>query len=68
MLRFHLVFSMTKTSPANAGGVEFILSWKDILEKKMTTHFYILPWEISWTGGCQATVHGIAKAWTQLSN
>ena len=45
------------------------LGWKDPLEKEMETHFSILAWRIpidsrTW----QATVHGVAKSWTQLSD
>ena len=34
------------------------------LEKAMATHSSILAWKIPWT----ATVNGVAKSWTQLSN
>ena len=40
------------------------LSWGNPLEKEMATHSSILAWEISW----MATVNGVAKCWTQLSN
>ena len=45
------------------------LGWEDHLEKGTATHFSILTWRIltvreAW----QATVHGVAKSWTQLSN
>ena len=39
------------------------LGWEDPLEKKMTAHFSILPWEIPWSeeaGGLQST--GLRKA------
>ena len=45
------------------------LDWEDPLEKETTTHSNILAWEIPWTeepGG--ATVHGVAKSQTQLSD
>ena len=39
------------------------LSPEDPLEKEMTTHSSILPWEIPWTEGAwQATVHGITES------
>ena len=39
------------------------------LEKEMATHSNILPWKIPWDRGTWwATVHGIAKSWTQLSD
>ena len=33
----------------NAGDLGSILSWKDTLEKGMTTLFSILAWRIPWT-------------------
>ena len=45
------------------------LGREDPLEKEMATHSSILAWEIPWIeepGG--ATVHGVAKSWTRLSN
>ena len=41
------------------------LSQGDPLEKGMDTHSSILAWRIPWT---EATVHGVAKSWTQLSD
>ena len=40
------------------------LGQEDPLEKKMVTHSSILAWRIPWT----ATVHGVAKSWTRLSD
>ena len=45
------------------------LGWEDPLEEGMATHSSTLAWRIptdkrAW----QATVHGVAKSWTQLSN
>ena len=45
------------------------LGWEDPLEKGTTTHSGILAWRIPWTeepGG--ATVHGVARSWTRLSD
>ena len=43
------------------------LCQEDPLEKKMTTHSSILAWRIPMDRGAwQATVHGVAKSWTQL--
>ena len=45
------------------------LGLEDPLEKGMATHSSILAWRIPWTeepGG--ATVHGVAKSWTGLSD
>ena len=42
---------------------------EDPLEKGMATHSSMLAWRISiLRGAWQATVHGLAKSWTQLSN
>ena len=38
--------------------------WENSLQKGMATHPSILTWRISWW----ATVHGVAKNPTQLSN
>ena len=45
------------------------LGWEDPLEEGMATHSSILAWRItmdrrSW----RATVHGVAKSWTRLSD
>ena len=42
------------------------LGWEDPLEEGMATHSSILAWRIPRTGAWRATVHGIAKSWTQL--
>ena len=45
------------------------LGWEDPLEKEMAIHSSILAWEIPWTEGAwQATVHGVTKSQTQLSD
>ena len=45
------------------------LGWEDPLEEGMATHSSILDWRIPMDRGtCRATVHGVAKSWTQLSN
>ena len=45
------------------------LDQEDPLEKVMATHSSILAWEIPWTEGAwRATIHGITKSQTQLSN
>ena len=31
-------------------------------------YFSIFAWEIPDRGACMATVHGVAKSWTRLSN
>ena len=45
------------------------LGWEDPLEEDMATHSSIFAWKIpmgreAWW----ATVHGVAKSWTQLSD
>ena len=44
------------------------LDLEDPLEKEMATHSSILAWETPWTEDAQASVHGVAKNWTQLSD
>ena len=38
------------------------------LEKEMATHSSILAWEIPWAEEPEATVHGVTKHQTRLSN
>ena len=40
----------------------------DILEEGMATHSSILAWRIPLTGAWWATVHGVEKSQTRLSN
>ena len=45
------------------------LGWEDPLENKMATHCSILAMENSMDRGAWwATVHGVTKSWTQLSD
>ena len=44
------------------------LRWEDTLEKEMATHSSILAWKIPWTEIWLATVHGVTKSRTRLSN
>ena len=45
------------------------LGWEDPLEKGMATHSRTLAWRISMDRGAWwATVHGVTKTWTWLSN
>ena len=45
------------------------LGWEDPLEEGMTTHSRILAWRIPKDRGAWcATVHGVAKNWTHLSD
>ena len=44
------------------------LGWEDPLEEGMATHSSILAWRIPMDSGAWwATVHVVAKRWTQLS-
>ena len=44
------------------------LGQEDPLDKEMATHSSILAWEIPWTGAWRATVHGVTKSQTRLSD
>ena len=60
-----------KHSSANAGDLRIqirSLAWEDLLEKDMATHSTIFAWRIPWIerGAWRATVHNVAKIWTQL--
>ena len=45
------------------------LGWEDPLEEGMATHSSIIAWRIPLNRGIWwATVHGVAKSWTQLSD
>ena len=58
-----------KESACNAGDPVQSLDWEDPLEKEMVTYSSILVWKNPMDGGAwSATVHGVAKSWTGLSN
>ena len=60
---------MVKNPPAMQETWVQFLGWEDPQEKGMATHCSILAWRIPWIeepGG--ATVHGVTKSQTQLSN
>ena len=44
------------------------LGQEDALEKEMATHSSILAWRIPWTEEQWATVHGVTKSRTRLSD
>ena len=45
------------------------LGWEDPLEEGVATHSSILTWRIFMDRGAwRATVHGVAKSWTRLSD
>ena len=65
-------------SASNAGDPGLILGWDDPQEKEMATHFLleILEWVLQYSclenpmdgGAWLATVHGVAKSQTRLSD
>ena len=67
-----LVAQLVKRLPAVRETPVQSLGWEDPLEKEMVTHSSTLAWKIPWTErflrAWQATVHGVAKSWTQLSH
>ena len=59
---------MVKNLPAMFKTWVQSLIWEDPLEKGKATHSSILAWRIPMDRGVWwATVHGVAKNWTQLS-
>ena len=52
-----------KESACNAGDLGLILGWTDPLEEGIATHSSILA-----SGAWQATVHGVSKSRTPLSD
>ena len=45
------------------------LGWEDRLEESMATHSSIFAWRIPMDRGAwEATVHGVTKSWTWLSD
>ena len=64
-----LVAEMVKNPPAVWETWVQSLGWEDLLEKGMATHTSILAWRIPMDRGAWwATVHGVAKSRTRLSN
>ena len=64
--------SDSKESACSAGDLVRFLGQEDLLEKGMATHSSILAWRIlPWRmdkGAWWATVQGVTKSWTQLSD
>ena len=57
-----------KESACNAGDITD-MGWENPLEEGMATHSSILAWRIPMDRGTwRATVRGIAKSWTRLSD
>ena len=58
-----------KESACNVEDLGLILGWEDLLEEGLATHSSIPAWRIPMDRGAwQATVHMVAKSWTQLSD
>ena len=58
-----------KESACTADAWVPFLAWEDPLDEVMTTHSSSLSWRIPMDRGAwQATVHGVAKSGTQLSD
>ena len=64
-----MVAQMVKNLPIMQETQVSSLGWEDPLEKGMVTHSSFLAWRIPWTEEpVGATVHGVAKSQTQLSD
>ena len=64
-----LVNQMVNNPPAMWETWVRSLGWENPLKEGMATHFSILAWRIPMDRGAwQATVHGVAKSWTELSD
>ena len=64
-----LVVQLGKNLPAMQETWLKSLGWEDPLEEGMATHSSILTWKIPVDrGACRATVHGVAKSRTWLSD
>ena len=63
-----LVAQRVKSLPATRDTWAWSLGWEDPLEEGMATHSNILAWRTPMERGAWwATVYGIAKSWTRLS-
>ena len=64
-----LVAQMVKNPPAIWETWVRSLGWEDLPEEGMATHSSILAWRISMDRGARrATVHGVTKSRTRLSD
>ena len=64
-----LVAQTRKNLPAMRETWVQSLGWEDPLEEGMATHSSVLAWRIPVDKEARrATVHTVAKSWTQLSN
>ena len=64
-----LVAQMVKNPPVMQETWVQSLGWEDPLGEGMATHSSILAWKIPMDRGAWwATVHGVKKSWTQMSD
>ena len=64
-----LVVQTVKNPAAMQETWVLFLGWEDPLEKGMAIYSNILPWRIPMDRrACWATVHGVTKSWTRLSD
>ena len=64
-----LVAQLVKNPPAMQETLVQFLGWKDPLEEDLATHSRILAWRIPTDRGAWwATVHGVRKRQTRLSD
>jgi len=64
-----LVAQLVKNPPATQETLVQSLGWEDPLEEGMATNSSILAWRMPMDRGAWwATVHGVAKSQTRLSN
>ena len=69
IIKIKIVSQLVKNPPAMQETPVRSLGWKDPLVEGMATHSSILAWRIPMNKGAwQATVHGIAKSQTWLSD
>ena len=59
---------MVKNPPAMQETQVQSLGREDPLENGMATHSNVFAWGIPWTRSLWATVCGVSKSWTRLSN
>ena len=63
------VAQLVKDLPATRETQVQSLDWEDSLEESVTTHFSLLARRSPMDRGAwQATVHGVTKSWTRLSD
>ena len=68
-IRASLVAQLVKKPPAMQETLIRFLGWEDPLEDSVETHTSILAWRIPMDRGAwRATIQGIAKSRTQLSD